>query len=520
MYRHKNLTQFRLLEEHAENILKQYAYQANTEIRPPIPIELIAEKMGLRFERGILNVLDGGAAGVLLEDEGIIIVNSNDGAERRRFTIAHEIGHHSLPSDFNNPSDCLHYGIDAIVHPEKRPQLQEIACNRFAGALIMPISSLRKEIGKYSIINDKTIFPLAKTFSVSVLAMLTRIEYLIRNLVQLTNLDRDSLDKLKVRLLRSRHCRQLVFNDLGAFNTDNRIISRNERSAVIQIVESKLLQLGLTKAIYRNGRVGTETVKTPLEALGKPLVIEFAGTPNSGKSTQIEILADYLQDYRGFSVSIIDEVYRYCKVDSRYDYKLYWMFATTIRNLVEITDETKSDVVILNRGLFDILAFLHLYHEQGRISKRELITHATSLTIKKLCHLEDIVIVMKTTPEVSLQREKNYPKNTIAGLAEELDQWNPNPTSTLTNEDGVAMINKCYEKTLHKYKSAFKDIYQLEDDGNKTIDAVAIEIGRYIHCALPRNRNVFQKEPLLQRRKSTEGYQLSFSGLLNSAENR
>lgn len=515
MYRHKDLTQFRLLEDCAENILRQYAYPASIKICPPVPIELIAEKMGLKFKKDNLNALEG-ASGVYLKDEATIIVNINDSVERKRFTIAHEIGHHKLPSDFNNPSDYLHYGIDAITHPEKRPQLCEIACNKFAGAMIMPMSSLCREMGKHPVINGKTIFSLAKTFRVSALAMLTRIEYLTRNLVKPTSLDQDSLDGLKVRLLNPRPTRQLVFSNLE-FEADERIVLHTDKPAIIQILESKFLQLGLTKAAYRNGSIRMESVKPPLEALGRPLVIEFAGTPNSGKSTQIEILADYLRDYRGFKVSVIDEVYRYCKIDSRYDYKLYWMFATTIRNLVEIADEKKSDVVILNRGLFDILAFLDLYYEQGHISKRELITHATSLTTKKLCDLEDVVIILKTTPEVSLHRERIFPRNAIAGLAEKLDDWDPNPKSTLTNEDGVTMINKCYDRVLDKYKNAFKDVYFLEDDGNKTIDAVAVEVGMHIHQALPEYKNIFEKEPLLQHRKSTKGYQLSFSDLLSGS---
>ncbi|MBT3316119.1 MAG: hypothetical protein HN390_16065 [Anaerolineae bacterium] len=294
------------------------------------------------------------------------------------------------------------------------------------------------------------------------------------------------------------------------------MIEHKEQPAIIKMIENKLLKLGLIKSVARDGIIEIISENPPLEVLGKPLVIEFAGTPNSGKNTQIEILADYLRDYRGFNVTVIDEVYRYCKLESRYDYKLYWMFATTIRNLVEITEDTKSDIVILNRGLFDILAFLHLYHEQQYINRSELITHATSLTRRKLCNIVDIVIVMTTTPDISLQREGIYPRSPIAGLAEELDQWDPKPESTLANKKGLKKINNCYNIALNKYKKKFKDIYHLTDNGDKTINAVAIEIGKHLQNTLPDGKITFQKNSRLRHRKQEKGQQLSFADWLNN----
>jgi Zn-dependent peptidase ImmA (M78 family) len=514
---YKNLTQYRLLEECAEQVLEQYSKRSNIDIRPPVSVEAIAKVLGFKWIIGDLDKLFEGTEGALVEDDGVIIVNYNNKNERRRFSIAHEIGHIILPG-FDNPSDCLHYGYNAVVHPEKRPHLREVACNKFAGALLMPRNILCKEIQKYPLLNDKRVFQLARTFRVSPLAMLTRIEYLTKNLVQISNLDWNSLDSLKTYLLNTKWSAQLSFDKLVTVHKDSRIIYNNEQSHIIQIISNKLMQLGLTRLAFRNGSK-VETIRTPLEVLGRPLVIEFAGTPNSGKDTQIQILKDYFRDYRGFTVSVIDETYNSCNIESGYDKRIFWMYGTVIRNLMEITDEKKVDVVMINRGLFDTLAFLDLYCKQGHISKRELIAYSSSLTTKRLSSIEDIVIVLTTTPEVSLQREKIYPRNTVAGLAEKLDQWNPNPKSTITNEDGLVTINACYANVLEKYRKAFGDVYYLEDDGNNTIDNIAINIGSHIHPLLFGDTNTFRKELLLQHRKLIQSAsQLSFSDLLSNSK--
>jgi thymidylate kinase len=268
-------------------------------------------------------------------------------------------------------------------------------------------------------------------------------------------------------------------------------------------------------ASFRNG-AKTLTGRSPFDILGRPLVIEFAGTPNSGKDTQIHILADYLRDYRRFRVMVIDELYDSSRVQPSYDYKLYWMVGSTIKNVVEVRNEKNADVVIINRGLFDILAILDLYCQYGHISKKELISLSSSLTTRRLCHIEDIVILLRTTPEVSLQREKLYPKNTVASLAKKLDRWNPNPDSTLTNKDGLEKINKCYEMVLAKYRKAFRDIYCLDDNGTMSIDDVAATVGTHIHPSLLDDKYAFPKELLVRRRKPrNDADQLSFSDLLD-----
>lgn len=511
----KDLTQFRLLEESAELLLMQYGKHSNTVIQPPIPVENIANALGYKCLTGHLDKLNKGASGALLKEEKIIIVNKNDSFERKRFSIAHEVGHLVLPG-FGNPSDCLHYGYESISHPEKRSYLEEVACNKFAGALIMPIFLLQKEIEKYNRINDVTVLQLANTFNVSALAMLIRIDYLVYYLTQIPNIDWDSLENIRAHFL-SKPVQETAFSSAKPVYEKNDLIYYTESPFILQIVTNKLLKLGLVEVAYRNGKE-MKTEKSPREKLGKPLVIEFSGTPNGGKDTQIQILADYLRDYKRYKVAVINELYDSSRVYPGSSDKLYWMVGSTIKNLVEIKNEQKLDVILINRGLFDLLAMIDLYHDQGYISKKELRSLSASLSTKKLCDIEDVVIFIKTTPEISIQREKIYPRNSVAGLAEKLDQWDPNPKPALTNQDGLLMMNKCYEKAMENYAKAFKDIYSLDDQGDVTIDDAAITIGMHIQPLFPDDIiNTFKDELFIRRPKTKdEANQLSFSEILEN----
>lgn len=64
-----------------------------------------------------------------IAEQPVIVVSANWPGDRQRFTLAHELGHLLLHGMLTN-------GID-----------EEKACNRFAGALLLPAATMRAEIG-------------------------------------------------------------------------------------------------------------------------------------------------------------------------------------------------------------------------------------------------------------------------------------------------------------------------------------------------------------------------------------
>ena len=98
---------------------------------------------------------DGLAAKV--NDMPLVVVGANWPGDRQRFTLAHELGHLML-------NNRLADGID-----------EEKACNRFAGAFLLPDASLRQELGNHrTAIELKELGLLKDEFGLSMMAILFR----------------------------------------------------------------------------------------------------------------------------------------------------------------------------------------------------------------------------------------------------------------------------------------------------------------------------------------------------------
>lgn len=111
-------------------------------------------------------------SGVLFRKDGraFMAINSSEGKERQRFTIAHELGHFFLHQmqdtfiEFRNTSDRTVKSI------------KEREANQFAAALLMPEVYLRQDMEKLSSpVGPEDILNLAKKYQVSFEAMNYRI---------------------------------------------------------------------------------------------------------------------------------------------------------------------------------------------------------------------------------------------------------------------------------------------------------------------------------------------------------
>ncbi len=102
-----------------------------------------------------------------------IYVNRQDSPQRKRFTIAHELGHYFLHADESKEfvDGNVFTRSNAIRYGER-----ELEANEFAGNLVMPESKVRQMVTGE--ITDETITSLARTFEVSTFAMETRLKNL------------------------------------------------------------------------------------------------------------------------------------------------------------------------------------------------------------------------------------------------------------------------------------------------------------------------------------------------------
>lgn len=139
----------------------------------PIDLDDILSKLNIEIK-----VLDGEDSKDIhgkacLEDGNrVIYVNINDSVVRRRFTAAHEIGHHVL-GHVTPQRDQFRDGKH-IFTGDKQSILERQA-NLFAADLLMPKFAVEHAILKENI---RTIESLAFKFNVSQIAMRIRLEKL------------------------------------------------------------------------------------------------------------------------------------------------------------------------------------------------------------------------------------------------------------------------------------------------------------------------------------------------------
>ena len=146
----------------------------------PVDVELVAAHLDLRVLR---QDLGPDISGLLIRSaSGTQICVATKHAEvRRRFTIAHEIGHHVLNHQFE-PGTHVHvdrgnYISQRSVRASEGIDPKEVEANQFAAHLLMPTERLHAEVRRFrgGPLFDFHVELLAKKFKVSEQAMTIRL---------------------------------------------------------------------------------------------------------------------------------------------------------------------------------------------------------------------------------------------------------------------------------------------------------------------------------------------------------
>ncbi len=172
------MTNLKIIERKASKIISDF--NGN---KLPIDVEKIVKQLGVEI---IEDDLGSNVSGVLFikNGKGTIGYNpdENINLERRRFTIAHELGHYVLHR-FDNDVFVDKSQLKVKFNRDEKSSTGEITiereANAFAAALLMPKELLEKEIEKLSfdLLGDNTniIGVLADKFKVSEQAMTFRM---------------------------------------------------------------------------------------------------------------------------------------------------------------------------------------------------------------------------------------------------------------------------------------------------------------------------------------------------------
>jgi Zn-dependent peptidase ImmA (M78 family) len=155
-------------EEKVKRILKE-----NDMFKVPVDPIALAKKFSIDVKNAVFD--DSTMSGMIAKRDrkAMILVNINDSPFRKRFTIAHELGHYFLHLDnggefVDNITD-LFRGDFEIEEGDKK----EIEANYFAAALLMNEELIRLKWPQY-----KDIDSMANLFKVSREAMSIRLKNL------------------------------------------------------------------------------------------------------------------------------------------------------------------------------------------------------------------------------------------------------------------------------------------------------------------------------------------------------
>jgi Zn-dependent peptidase ImmA (M78 family) len=162
---------FNHIENKTEKLLRQYNL-----LIPGFNVTRLAEKIGVTVEG---KIIDDDVSGLLVikNEKAYIVYNAKHSKPRKRFTIAHELGHYHLHSKnkplFVDKTREVMYRNTASSTGE---YMKEREANAFAAALLMPRCLIENYIKEFD--DFEMVVAMSKKFNVSTQAMSFRLSNL------------------------------------------------------------------------------------------------------------------------------------------------------------------------------------------------------------------------------------------------------------------------------------------------------------------------------------------------------
>ncbi len=147
----------------------------------PVPVNDIIRQYKIELKE---SALDDSMSGMMVTRENgtsVIVINKDHHINRKRFSMAHELGHYLLHRDtrsiFVDTSEKKFY---RDAEASTGTKIQEIEANAFAAELLMPEKKIKELVPeKLSSLNDDIIENLSEQFGVSQSALIFRLQKLM-----------------------------------------------------------------------------------------------------------------------------------------------------------------------------------------------------------------------------------------------------------------------------------------------------------------------------------------------------
>jgi len=154
---------------------------ANLDVdRAPIDVERVARRLGMDVVEVDLGPDVSGLL-VTVGEKAKICVHEGHHRNRKRFTIAHEIGHYVLKHQFGTEHVHVDKGSSVFINhrnPKSSEGIdpKEIEANQFAACLLMPTGLIQDAVKRDKLpLAEERVSSLAKAFQVSEQSMTIRL---------------------------------------------------------------------------------------------------------------------------------------------------------------------------------------------------------------------------------------------------------------------------------------------------------------------------------------------------------
>jgi predicted NUDIX family phosphoesterase len=182
----------------------------------------------------------------------------------------------------------------------------------------------------------------------------------------------------------------------------------------------------------------------------RAFVLEFAGTPKSGKSTSVEAARHFFAR-NGFRVHVLAERAAMCPIPMKgHLFFNTWCMASMLAELLA-NFETETDLIIVDRGLMDSLVWLVMQKARGEITATDASCFESFVLLDRWVSLIDLALVLYVDPDEALKRERSQCIATADG--------------SIMNRNMLTAISGVVDDAVNRYRAKFKHVVKCKSEG-------------------------------------------------------
>jgi len=195
----------------------------------------------------------------------------------------------------------------------------------------------------------------------------------------------------------------------------------------------------------------------------RPIVIEFSGSPKSGKTSALNSLDIFLRR-NGFRTRVLTERASVCPIPNKFDPVFnVWTGCAALNQLMDTiaNNALRVDVIIMDRGFFDALCWFEWQRTNGLLRKDDYSRFINFFLAPRFRMVIDLVLAFDASPDTSIEREY---RNLLT-----------RKEGSVMRKEVLSSYREIVSQSLEKYKHMFRQVTMSNTD-QKTQDKVSYDI--------------------------------------------